>query len=104
MNNDFSSAATVSRPATSRGAPEPAGASLPDPELADEWSALCAAEEAAIAARRLKVLGEAAAGHVHETGLPRVGLALSGGGVRSATFALGLMRGMAQSKIGRAHV
>lgn len=28
--------------------------------------------------------------------LPRVGLALSGGGVRSATFGLGLLRGMAQ--------
>ena len=65
--------------------------------LADDWAALCAAEKAAIAARRVKVLGEAAAGNVLETRLPCVGLALSGGGVRSATFALGLMRGMAQS-------
>lgn len=29
-------------------------------------------------------------------GLPRVGLALSGGGVRSATFAIGLVRGLAK--------
>ena len=96
MNHDFSAAATVPLPATSRAAPGPDAASPPDAELADDWAALCAAEDAAIAARRLKVLGAAAAGNVLETGLPRVGLALSGGGMRSATFALGLMRGMAQ--------
>ena len=47
---------------------------------------------------------------------PRVGLALSGGGIRSATFSLGVLQGLAQLKllknvdylstvkIGRAHV
>jgi hypothetical protein len=96
MNNDFSAAAAADLPVTGRFTPAPASAPLADPELLDNWSALRAAEDAAIAARRLKVLGEAAAGNMHETDLPRVGMALSGGGVRSATFALGLMRGMAQ--------
>jgi hypothetical protein len=96
MNNNFSAAATVTLPVTGRTIPAPASAPPVDPELLDDWSALSAAEDAAITARRALVLGEAAAGNAHETGLPRVGLALSGGGVRSATFALGLMRGMAQ--------
>lgn len=65
----------------------------------DDKFALRAAEEAAIAARRRQVLGEAAASaNPAELKLPRVGLALSGGGVRSATFALGLLRGLAQSR------
>ncbi len=66
-----------------------------DPALADDWAALCAAEHQAIAARRRKVLGAVACGKQSELDLPRIGLALSGGGVRSATFALGLMRGLA---------
>lgn len=69
----------------------------PDPALPDDWAALLAAEGQAIAARRRKVLGDAASGNRKELSLPRIGLALSGGGVRSATFALGLMRGLAQS-------
>ena len=68
-----------------------------DPALADDWVALCAAEQQAIGERRRKVLGPAASGKQSELDLPRIGLALSGGGVRSATFALGLMRGLAQS-------
>ena len=68
-----------------------------DVALADDWAALCAAEDQAIAARRRMVLGAAAGGKQSELNLPRIGLALSGGGVRSATFALGLMRGLAQS-------
>jgi hypothetical protein len=74
---------------------------IPDQEeagLADGWAALSAAEDAAIAARRRHVLGEAASSNPNEAKLPRVGLALSGGGLRSATFALGLMRGLAQSR------
>ena len=73
-------------------------ASAAQPPPADGWAALCAAEDEAIAARRRLVLGEAASGNASEMKLPRVGLALSGGGVRSATFALGLMRGLAQSR------
>ena len=74
--------------------PEPLPA---DPQLPDDWAALHAAESDAVTARRRKVLGEAAGGNKTELHLPRVGLALSGGGVRSATFALGLMRGLAQN-------
>ena len=59
---------------------------------------LCEAERVALRERRRIVLGEeAVAKRPDELNLPRVGLALSGGGVRSATFALGLMRGLAQS-------
>jgi len=75
-----------------------AEAAAPDCTLADDWSALAAAEAAAITVRRQLVLGEAAGNNQIELQLPRVGLALSGGGVRSATFALGLMRGLAQSQ------
>jgi hypothetical protein len=70
-----------------------------DIELADTLSALNAAELDAIDARRHRVLatplGPTTAEAARELHLPRVGLALSGGGVRSATFALGLMRGLA---------
>lgn len=42
----------------------------------DGWTALCAAEDAAIAAaRRRQVLGEAASGNPTEAKLPRVGRA-----------------------------
>ncbi len=75
----------------------PPGCEAADPALTDDWPALLAAEDQAIAARRRKVLGEQASGKQSELNLPRIGLALSGGGVRSATFALGLMRGLAQS-------
>ena len=67
------------------------------PALPDDWAALLAAEADAIAKRRKQVLGDAAPADPAELALPRVGLALSGGGVRSATFAFGLMRGLAQS-------
>ena len=87
MNKDAASAGTSAPPSPERVEPGPG----------DGWAALRAAEDAAIAARRRHVLGEAASGNPSEVKLPRVGLALSGGGVRSATFALGLMRGMAQS-------
>ncbi len=103
MSDDLSPAGAQG---ADNGAPLPTGA-VPaqsaatveptEPVLPHDWSALCAAEAAAIAARRAQVLGQAAAGNAAEMHLPRVGLALSGGGVRSATFAFGLMRGMAQS-------
>ena len=60
----------------------------------DDLQALLAAE-AALLWLRNKQAGDADAPQAPAT-LPRVGLALSGGGVRSATFALGLLRGMAQ--------
>jgi len=68
--------------------------------LADNFAALRAAEHEAIQARRKEVLGAEASSNPTELNLPQVGLALSGGGVRSATFALGLMRGMAQNREG----
>ncbi|RZL00727.1 MAG: hypothetical protein EOP36_14470 [Rubrivivax sp.] len=61
---------------------------------------LQSAEQAALQTRRRRVLGDASAQAEAELTLPRVGLALSGGGVRSATFALGLMRGLAQNRRG----
>ncbi|MEO8856972.1 MAG: hypothetical protein ABI343_08260 [Burkholderiaceae bacterium] len=67
------------------------------PGLDDGLPSLQAAEADAVAARRRKVLGPASSHKQEELNLPQVGLALSGGGVRSATFAFGLMRGMAQS-------
>ena len=66
--------------------------------LIDTMSALLDSEQRSLCERRKCVLGEAAADNTSELELPRVGLALSGGGVRSATFALGLMRGMALSR------
>ncbi|MEP6971165.1 MAG: hypothetical protein ABJA49_12030, partial [Betaproteobacteria bacterium] len=71
------------------------------PPLSDDWNALCAQELQALAQRRRLVRREgdtAATSDESTTPLPRVGLALSGGGVRSATFALGLMRGLAQNR------
>jgi len=52
-----------------------------------EFSDLLDAENAALAERR-RIAGV-------DSELPRVGLALSGGGIRSATFCLGLVRGLA---------
>lgn len=63
-----------------------------------DCSGLIAEEQQALLERRQEALGRAATGNDKELEFPRVGLALSGGGVRSATFALGLMRGMAQSR------
>ncbi len=74
------------------------GPATADEALANDLAALLSAEADALKARRSHVLGEAARGNRNEMKLPTVGLALSGGGVRSATFALGLMRGMAQSR------
>ena len=83
--------------------PTPAETTSPTPvcidaRLPDEWAALIASEQDAIGVRRRKVLGETASAIPAELKLPTVGLALSGGGIRSATFALGLMRGLAQSQ------
>ena len=69
-------------------------------DLTDNFAALRAVEHEAIQARRKAVLGTDASDNPTELNLPQVGLALSGGGVRSATFALGLMRGMAQNREG----
>ncbi|MFM2448537.1 MAG: hypothetical protein RIS44_987 [Pseudomonadota bacterium] len=74
---------------------------IPHTAAADEINATHAlfdAERHALQQRRAQVLGPEAASNSDELRLPRVGLALSGGGVRSATFALGLLRGLAQSK------
>ena len=84
-------------------APTPAKTTSPAPvcidaRLPDEWAALIASEQDALRVRRRKVLGETASAIPAELKLPTVGLALSGGGIRSATFALGLMRGLAQSQ------
>jgi hypothetical protein len=79
--------------------PEPAPAEGDDPQLSDDWAALLASEAAAIGMRRERVLGPAAIRNAAEMNLPTVGLALSGGGVRSATFALGLMRGLARRQM-----
>ncbi|HMN20379.1 MAG TPA: patatin-like phospholipase family protein [Ottowia sp.] len=52
-------------------------------------------ERAALLRRRRRLgLGNAAA-----RALPTVGIALSGGGVRSATYALGLLRGLAEGRL-----
>ena len=86
--------------ATDPGA-RPAQDLPPWPDLSDSWPALQAAEHQAIAERRRQVLADAPVREDPESdpqALPRVGLALSGGGIRSATFALGLMRAMAQNR------
>ncbi len=70
----------------------------PETDLPDDWPALCAAEQAAIRARRRMLLDRTGGPDPAQLQLPRVGLALSGGGIRSATFALGLMRGLAQNR------
>jgi len=67
--------------------------------LADDWSALIAAEQRAIDERRRHARSDATDDPAPpQSELPRVGMALSGGGIRSATFALGLMRAMAQRR------
>ncbi|MBP6776790.1 MAG: hypothetical protein KA151_05980, partial [Piscinibacter sp.] len=75
--------------------PDASPSPTPDISLA----ALIAAEEALLCKRRELALepppegsGEPDPRHA----LPRIGLAISGGGVRSATFGLGLLRGLAQ--------
>ncbi len=70
----------------------------PDPTLADDWSALCAAERLATMERRRMEKSPSGTPATDDPALPRVGLALSGGGIRSATFALGLIRGLAQNQ------
>lgn len=71
------------------------------PQPVCDTAALHEIELAAVRARREALLRDASeAGVEAELRLPRVGLALSGGGVRSATFSLGLLRGMAQNRHG----
>ncbi len=86
----------VEPPASSSPAPL-SSAQPPTASLADQLAALAQAENEALQARRAALGGKTAEAAVRAQSLPRVGLALSGGGVRSATFALGLMRGLAQS-------
>ena len=76
-------------PAASGGGDRPASAAA-DPPLDDSLTALLASESAALRADR--------PGQGDTPAAARIGLALSGGGVRSATFALGLMRGLAQER------
>ena len=66
----------------------------------DPLSRLQNEELLAVQARRREVLGQDSVHQQTELQLPRVGLALSGGGVRSATFALGLMQGLAANRRG----
>src|SRR5262249_46609248 len=75
--------------ANASAAPETAGA------VAPTWESHLQAEAVAIAQRRKVACGADA----EALQAPRVGLALSGGGVRSATFCLGLIRGLAQNGI-----
>ncbi len=88
-------------------APQAPQASAENFALPDSLSALAASEQAALLARRAVLLqGQNGAGAEilptpAELHLPRVGLALSGGGVRSATFGLGLLRGLAQDRSAR---
>jgi hypothetical protein len=71
------------------------------PAQPTSWEQLQQQEREALRERRLKVvptLTPEQADPAQPVGaIPRIGLALSGGGVRSATFALGLLRGLAQS-------
>ncbi|MBP6775916.1 MAG: patatin-like phospholipase family protein [Piscinibacter sp.] len=80
-------------------------------QTADDALARLLDEEASLVAARRKLAlseaaGEATAEEVERAAtpderlaLPRVGLAISGGGVRSATFGLGLLRGLAQGRV-----
>jgi hypothetical protein len=83
---------------SSKAAPTATPIGQPASSFAKQNPALHEAETQALIARRQEVLGEAAAQQAQELNLPRVGLALSGGGVRSATFGLGLLRGLARSR------
>ena len=80
--------------------PEPPAADLAPPEDA-ALAALFEQERALLEERRRIALG--ATGRVADAPegaeLPRIGLAISGGGVRSATFGLGLLRGLAQGRV-----
>ena len=76
-------------PAASGAGSQPASP-VADPALDDSLAALLASESAARRTDR--------PGQVDTPAATRIGLALSGGGVRSATFALGLMRGLAQER------
>lgn len=64
-----------------------------------ELRALFAAEDVLIAERRRIAQTAAPEADDAQGALPRVGLALSGGGVRSATFGLGLLRGMSANRL-----
>ena len=59
------------------------------------WTKLCDAEDAALAERWKHAYPD----HERTPTTPRIGLALSGGGIRSATFCIGLIRGLAQNGI-----
>ncbi|NKI94466.1 hypothetical protein [Rhizobacter sp. SG703] len=76
----------------------PTSATSTPSTLPDDWQALHQAERLALQARRRSALGLADDADHPALALPTVGLALSGGGVRSATFALGLLRGLAQNR------
>src|SRR5688572_802846 len=71
------------------------GATLP-PTGEEPMPDILQEEQEGLAQRRRVAFGEEAASPESWT---RVGLALSGGGIRSATFALGLLRGLAQNGI-----
>ncbi len=72
----------------------PPESAAPTAPLPDDLQALWQAEHDAVRERRRQWLGGTAT--PADLAAPRVGLALSGGGLRSATFALGLMRGLAR--------
>ncbi|HEY8010056.1 MAG TPA: hypothetical protein VIE67_03570 [Rudaea sp.] len=73
----------------------PAQTAVADANSVDAAKARHADEAAAIKARRAQAYPASA----DMQGAPLAGLALSGGGIRSATFCLGLIRGLAQNGI-----
>ncbi len=83
---------------------EPADPATPNvPPAGGPLRSLFDAEAALVAERRriaqldAPAEGGAAQAEKSRNALPRVGLAISGGGVRSATFGLGLLRGLARN-------
>jgi len=71
----------------------------PTPDNAAALQTLFAQENAALAGRRRLAMHKAESATADADSSPtppRVGMAISGGGIRSATFALGLLRGLAQ--------
>ncbi len=68
----------------------------PSPEPVGDLADLLASETDAVLQRRRAAYALGDDEDDTRLGLPRVGLALSGGGIRSATYCLGLLRGLAQ--------
>src|SRR5262245_4612961 len=98
--------------AESSGPIQAAAVGIREPEVAKPFRVVLAKELDQIRARRQRVGGAAAGGDgggedcstieaVREQahGMDLVGLAFSGGGIRSATFALGILQGLARLEL-----